>query len=445
MYKPVCPPGQSMARSVARSMARSIIWAMTLSMIWSIAVCAGPAVSDTTLTREHAVRLALEHNPEVLAARARWQQLETLAQSLWVPADPELSAEFEGLSAVTHPEDFDERNIGVTQSLGTPWKWHHRRRAARAEADAARYAQYEQTRVDLTSRVRLAFDRLLSRAQVLEYEQQQHGLTREFADREGLRTQAGDVSELPALRAEMEAGRAASRVAAARRDVHVARAELNALLGRATDEPVVAAGQLEVIPMTWTPAQLRRLALSGRADLRGQQHAATASRARHGAEVAAIWPDMRLGVFRQTFRTPGSRESRWRVGLGLDIPLWAGWRQRSEIAARRARVTQMTAEQEGLRRQVELEVDVAYQNLLAADQQVTMFQGSVLDLALRAQEAVARSHAAGKVGYLEVIDVQQNVLATRVEYAHALLAYRAALIALDRATGGQLINGGSAL
>lgn len=108
--------------------------------------------------------------------------------------------------------DFGERAFGVRQRLGLAT-----------------------TELDVASRVRVAFDDLLRAREVLGYERQNLGLTQGFLDKARLRFEAGDVAELEVLRAEVEAGRAASRVAAATHALDIARGRLNVLLAREAD------------------------------------------------------------------------------------------------------------------------------------------------------------------------------------------------------------------
>lgn len=107
------------------------------------------------LTRERAIELALQHNPEVDAARATWDAARARARMAWAPPDPEFEAEFEQLDALGDPGGYGERSIGITQTIESPFKWWRNRRAAAHEAQAAKAAVYESTQLELSSRVLL--------------------------------------------------------------------------------------------------------------------------------------------------------------------------------------------------------------------------------------------------------------------------------------------------
>ncbi len=393
------------------------------------------------LTREGAVDLALQHNPEVKAARAEWDAARARAMGTWTPQDPEFEAEFEELTDVSHPGGFRARSIGVTQTIESPLKWLHTRRAAREEAKAVRLAVYELSRIDVASRVNVAFDDVLFRQQIFGFEMQQLTLVQDFGRKARLRLEAGDIPQLEVLRADVESGRAASHVAAARNDLAVALGALRTLLAMDSEQELVLSGAPATDALDLTLAQALELALEHRPDLRGAGHELASRRARRGAARAGLIPDVKVGVARQTFRDAGATENLWRLGIGVELPLWGGVRQRASLAEAGAELVRAESEAEGLRRTVLQEVETAYRNMMTASSQVALFDDSLLRQAELSQEAVVRSYAEGKASYLEVLDVQRTLLETRREYATAAFAYREALSSLDRATGGQLTFG----
>ena len=396
------------------------------------------AARGEPMTRQSAIALALRNNPEVKAARAEWDAARARARAAWAPPDPEFEVEFEGLKRLSDPGGFAERSIGVVQTIEFPLKWWLNHKAADREAKATRASTYELTRLDVATRVAATFDRVLSRQQVLAFEAEHEFLVQGFARKARLRHEAGDVPQLEVLRAEVESGRAASRVAAARNELAVARGQLNTLL--AYDE----AGELELngtlapsgLGLTLEDALAR--GLQRRPDLQGARWVVESHRAHLGAQRASLFPDLCIGVFRQTLRDAGASENLWRFGLALEIPLWGALGQRGELVEAGAEVAGAEAEAERLRREVKLEVETAYRNLITAADQVTLFDERVLHEAEEAQHAAARSYDEGKASYLEVLSAQRTLLETRVEYADILFAYREALAALDRAMGGDL-------
>ncbi|MEW6749388.1 MAG: TolC family protein [Candidatus Latescibacterota bacterium] len=417
----------------------SLLHATPMLGIAVLAVCVRPTPgAGDTLTVEAAVRLALERNPEVASARQEWQAARARAVQARALPDPEAEIEWEGLPEVGRFGDFEDRFAGVRQSLGWPLEWWHRRAAADRAAEAVRLAALAMTELEVTARVKVAFASVLSSRQVLQYEEENLALARDFAERSRQRFGAGDVPELEVLRAEVEAGRAAVRLAAAQNELAAARAALNALMALDTGAPLEATGELGYAARAFDLEDLQHLAAERRPDLLGAQRQVAGQQALRSAARAAVVPDLNLGLFRQTARQPDGDEAAWRVSVGLAVPLWAGFRQRGELAEASAEVGRAQAQADAVRRQVRLEVETALLDLSTAEQQVRLFQEGIRHEAEEAHQAARRRYAGGKATYLELLEAQRTLAETRAEYARALLAYSVALTTLERAAGGPL-------
>ena len=64
-----------------------------------------------------------------------------------------------------------------------------------------------------------------------------------------------------------------------------------------------------------------------------------------------------MGVSRQTIGARGDRSSFWRATFGIELPVWAPFRQRGELSAASAEVRQTEAHYESLRQRAVLEVE----------------------------------------------------------------------------------------
>lgn len=402
---------------------------------WGIMVHAAYAQA---LTRAEAVELALRQNPAVIAA----QQVSAAARARITQAralpDPALELEYEQLPGVTSVGDFAERSFGATQTIEFPLKWWRRSQAASQAATATRLAVLDMTRLNTRARVKMAYDRVLFEEQRLDYILQNLQLAQDFLKKAQLRLAAGDVAELEVLRAEVEAGRAANRVAGVRNDLSVAKAELNTLLARPSGAPIEMDGDLVYQPMRLELEKLQLLALERRPDFQGAKWAVASRLAAQGRARAAFMPNLNVGLFRQTIRGPVGKDDFWRVGLALDFPLWGAAQQRGELAEAKAMVGQASAEQNNIRNQLLLEVARAYWAVQTSEKQVVLFQQSILREAERSFAVASRSYAEGKVRYLERLEAQQVLTEVREEYAAALFNHRSALYRLEQATGGPL-------
>jgi outer membrane protein, heavy metal efflux system len=408
----------------------------TVSLVLSYLIVTG--VAADVLSRQDAVQIALEKNLEVIVAKNTWEAAKARITQARAFPDPELELEYEELPGLTRFEQFGERAWGVTQRIESPFKWWRRSRAARQIAEAVHQGVFEMTRLDISTRVKVAYDRVLFKRKTLEYIQKNLQLAQDFRQKSQLRLEAGDVSQLEVLRAEVEAGRAASRLTVARNELGIARAELNALLARGSRTPIEVDGDLNYQPIELELELLQQTATERRPDLQGAEWALESARAEQGAVQGALLPDLSVGLFRQTIQEAGGKDDFWRVGLSLEFPLWGAARQRGELSEAKALVRKAVAEKSLYHDQVLLEVERAYMDVQTSAEQVLLFQKRIVREAERTFEVASRSYAEGKATYLEILEAQRTLTGVREEYAEALFNHHTALAHLERAVGGEL-------
>ena len=390
------------------------------------------------LSRSDAVRMVLERNPEVEAARNAWEGAGAGARLDRALPDPEF--EFEELPKLGGSHG--EHTIGVSQRVEFPLRWWHRLRAGRQQAEADRLALFEMTRIEMEMRAKRAFDRILLQQSLLHHAGQDLDLARDILDQANIRFEAGDVPQLDVLRASVEVGRASNRRSAAQNDLSVARTGLNALLARPLQTPFAVSDNLVYQPHGTDLDQLTRTALRQRPDLVGISLQLKAMKYRQAAATAGFLPDLNLGLALQQ-RHGGHEEDSWLFRFSMEVPLWAFSRQRGERAEARAEAARVEAEREAMRYQVLFETKRAYLDLGTAGEQVALFRDRILPEAELAFEVAGRSYEEGKSSYLELLEARRTWIETQVEYAEILFEYRAAEAALERAIAGPLPARGS--
>ena len=395
----------------------------------------GRGTNAEPLSRNDAIRRAVERNPAVEAARMAYESARGRARQHAAFPDPEF--EFEELPRFGHSGDEGEHTIGVSQRFEFPLKWWYRLQAGRQHAAAARLAVFEMTRLDLVLQARTAYDRIALNENLLYHARQDLLLAQNILRQARIRFEAGDVPELDVLRASVEVGRARNRRNAAQNELSVARAGLNALLARPLQTPFTLADSLAFQPVEADLDQLNAAALRQRPDLAGAELQLKARQSRQASATAAFWPDLTAGLALQQ-RHGGHGEDSWLFRIGLEVPLWAFLHQRGERAQARAEAVRARAERDELRNRVLLETKEAFLDLETAAQQVVLFEDRILPGAKRAFEVAGRSYDEGKLTYLELLEARRTWIEARVDYARALFEYCAAAASLERAVAGPL-------
>jgi cobalt-zinc-cadmium efflux system outer membrane protein len=397
----------------------------------AMSVQAQEPADSLTLTRDQAIAQALTANP--LLEIAREQVAQTRARGTQASAfpDPEIAADFAGLSKPFRPGSRTGSDLSVGITLPFPQKLLLQGSAGRADVRSAEFA-YEQQRQAVVAGTAQAYDALLVA--------QRHGrdladartLAADFLQRTEARFAGGTVPRIDVIKARVDLAQAENDRIANERDQANARSGLNRAMGRLLRLPVTPADSLTVPVATGALDSLVAVALASRPELQGLD--AERSGARSSAALAQQYflPDLSLSVEKNVvYGTPDE----YTVGLGFSVPLFFWNHQRGEVAEARHHVRELDAAYRDLEAGVEQDVRTAWASADAAIRQATYLRDELLPEAQHAYDIVAGSYALGGSSALDVLDAKRTLLDAQNQYAEALGAANDAVFQLRLAVG----------
>ena len=183
------------------------------------------------------------------------------------------------------------------------------------------------------------------------------------------------------------------------------------------------------------PEQAVQAALQTRADLKAQQQREESARLAYSAVRSERVPSL---VGFADYGTIGSRigdASPTRTfGVSLRVPIYDGGRRDARRAESQALLEQERIKTRDLRRQIQLEVLVALDNLRSADEQVKV-AGEGVQLSEEELAQARRRYEAGMTSSIEVADAQTRRERASDSRIAALFSYHLAQISLGEAMG----------
>jgi multidrug efflux system outer membrane protein len=257
------------------------------------------------------------------------------------------------------------------------------------------------------------------------------------------RLKAGEIAELDVARAKTElATTRAERTALERRRAEIEHA-LAVLVGKTPAELSLAPQPLAFAPIA-VPAGLPSSLLERRPDIAAAERAMAAANARIGVARAAWFPRLTLtgllGLESAEFGDLARSASRtWALGplagTALSLTVFDGGRRAANERGAEAAYEEAVAayRQTVLGALREVEDGLSGLRLLA---QQAAEQANSVESAQRAADLSGTRYRAGYVNYLEVIDAERQVLATRRAATQIERERALATVALIRALGG---------
>jgi outer membrane protein TolC len=386
------------------------------------------------LSLDQCVALAVENNPLVLSAEEQYQAaLARVRQARALP-QPSLDWSSDFQPGITDFSGWEERYLGISQTVPFPGKTYLQGRIAQEESKET-LADADLLRLDLTFQVTEAFYAALLVQEQFGYARQNLEFTEDFVQMTELKFEAGDVPRMEVLRARVEAARAANQVRVAENELRLGRARMNFLLGRPSSSPLELQGELKAPPVSYDLEEMTALALESRPEMRRinlsiQRESLTKT---HG--FMSYLPDLALGAAKH--QVPGEKDT-WNVLLSLELPVFFWQPVRGEIAETDANLRALRQEAIYLGNAVTLEVEEAYVNLTTASDQIRLFEEDILTQAEEAYEMYEFAYQQGEIGAIDLIEARRTLNDARTSYADALFNYDVARAAIERSIGRTL-------
>jgi len=427
------------------------VWIFAAAVLGVLVSAISTGAQGRALTIDELVRLALERNRDLLAARERLAEAQGLLRRAGVRPNPTVDIDYgrgdplgsPGTTELTlryaQPIEFGGKR-GKRQAVGQVG-------VAAAEAEFA--ARGRQLVFDVTSRVadvRAAQAKTLALADVLAAGREALRLT-------SARVSEGDAGGLEAQLLAVEVARVEAQHATFRGRATALLADLRRLVGiDAAEMPSVAAETARGLNEGLALDDLTARALKTRADLQ----AARALEQQGAAELALARaegvPDLVAsatytqdtdtvdGLFAVTAsgRTAPIVDDDKRFSVGVSIPLFWRGRNRGHVDAAQARATGARLQREHLEAAVVRDVEAAYARWGAARDTAAVFRQGITAQADQNLTVIREAYTLGQLRLLDVLNEQRRLIELRLSQIDAETELAQAAADLERAVGMDL-------
>jgi len=394
--------------------------------------------SNANFSLSRVITTVLQKNPDVLAAQKALQAAKARLLSQRSPlSDPIFSMEYEGLSKLKPAfNGYEQKIIGIGQEIELPLKWWVKNKIASKEMKVIEM-EYELVKLDKIAEAKKAYSEVLSAQQEKEFFKDNLLLAKDFLKKAKVRFNAGDVSRIEVLRAEIEVSNAERDTLQAAKNLLLARAKLNMLMAREAHAPLFLTEKLRFVPVDFDMDVLKTLMLNQHPLAKALNYSVSGNRSAVKLSALNFLPDIEIGVFRQKVRGEGKF---WTAEIGFNIPIWSLFRQRGELLEAKANLAQEEARRMSVQNELILQLEDAYHQMHVAEKQVRIYTEKLLEEAEEVYRIASRSYQEGEASYLEVLEAQRTLTATRTGYVQALFEHHSTLAELERAVGGELIQ-----
>ena len=328
---------------------------------------------------------------------------------------------------------FDAR-ASVTQSV-FDFSAIRRYQASRTAAEAAS-GDSDAARDEVARQVSLLYLAALRAQARTDASQADVSLAESLAELASNQKTAGTGTGIEVTRAKVQLAQARQQLLVARSDLRQSQLELLRAIGLRLDTAVRLTGKMEYAPLEpITAAKALEAALASRADWKAQQTREQAARLTFSSVKFERLPSVAgFADYGTTGNSINSAIPTRTYGLSLRVPVFDGGRRDARRSESRSQYEQERIRTADLRKQVELEVQLALDDLQSSEEQVKV-AAEGLDQVQAEVEQAQRRYKAGVSSSVEVTDAQTRLARARDNQIAALFLYNRARLDLWQAMG----------
>lgn len=386
------------------------------------------------------VELALEVNPQIRAARARWNSAEHQVMQNYLPADPVYSmSNNDSHLGITKA---GSQSVSVTQALQFPGKALLQGDIAKRAARIARL-NYEATVRNIRAQVETGFYQFVLDDALAE------ATTARLSDLDRVLkvTQTAyitnQVTQTDVVSAQFDYSVALQQEIQLRVSAQNDKSQLNQLLYRRADEPLALDRKIELkrieVPVDSLVARAVEMRQEILAAALVEENTSVALRL---ARMEYL-PDFNFGYTFDHFLVPSfaptpndTQDHTLLVGLNLPIYFW--WKQNEDVSRAKFDLEAARDDLGTIRSQTEVAVTILYRQAQVSYQTALLYRDSLIPLAHLDFEVALFAYAGGKISFVALAAALQRSYGARVAYVQAANQFLAQRIALEQTLGAPL-------
>jgi outer membrane protein, heavy metal efflux system len=385
---------------------------------------------------DDAIKMALQHNHSLQAARTTIQQNEAEETTANLRPNPVLLGDSQ-FFPIFQPSQFSaayidntaQFDLGVSYLFERGEKRQHRLLAAKDQTAVTR-SQIADNERSLTFNVASQFINVELAESTLELATQDLKSFQDTVDIEEARYKAGDIGENDLLKIKLQKLQFETDVSAAQLARVRGLSDLRQLLGYESIGPDYdVAGAFDFQPVPGNLEDFQSKALLTRPDLQAARLAVTASVSQRELQKAIAKKDVTGQI---SYTHLGDTND---VSLFGQIQMPIFDRNQGEIARTGFAITQAQEQEKLANGQVLTDVRDAFESLRSNDQIVGLYRSGYLNEAQESLEISEFAYKRGAASLLDFLDAERSERAIQLDYRQALASYLLALEQLREAVG----------
>jgi len=398
-----------------------------LAAVIALLPCLAGASQDTQpLLLEEVIKEAREKNPEITAAKEKWQASVSRQGRVSGLPDPQAGFMWEQIPSGTFSFGEVMPMYSFSQMIPFPGKLVAEGRIAKAAAEMDRSAWEAKVR-EINARTKTVYYDLYYAHRAIQINRENKELLKRFVNIAEVKYSVGKAAQYDILRARVERDILENDLIALELEKESVEAKLNALLNRPVDSRLGVPEEWELNSFDLEYGKLAEIALRNRPELK--EASSAVEKSSHALNLAG---SQYLPDFMLTYKN--------RLGMGWDaevmfsFPLWF-WKQSSGVKEAASEKLRADASYQAMKNTVLAQVKAYIAKVQSGRRLVNLFKTSIVPQTTQTLEAAIIGYQNDKIDFLTLINTQRMFQDVKLKYWKAIVVYSQNLAELEQILG----------
>ena len=380
---------------------------------------------------------ATEKNPEIIAAKNKWQSAQEIIEARRALPDPQFSYTYfvENVETRVGPQ---RHIIGAKQKFPFYGKRDLRADIAAMEAEALQ-GFYEAVKQEIVRQVKNAFYDLFYVTTIIDITKKEREILKRFERIARTKYETGKGSQQNILKVHVEISKLDDRLLSLAIQKQTAEALLNRLLDRPADSPLGKPVEPKFSSIYFIKEELFRLAKQNRPELNSGIALIEKSDKAYSLAKKDYYPDLTIGanyieVDDGPLDVSDNGQDAFNIVFSINVPIW-----RKKLSSQvRSAVQMIKAEknnyQDTLNRTL-FQVEDNYFKIQTERETFSLYKNVLIPQAEQSMKSAEIGYIAGIVSFLDLLDAQRILLQIEYGYWQAYTNYLKRIADMERAVG----------
>ncbi len=395
-------------------------------------------LSEEPLSLDSLIKEAREKNPDILAAKKRWESSIARVPQAKSLENPMIGFTFEKIPKGTLKLDRtmpDDRMLTVSQFIPLFGKLSLRGKIALVESQMFA-AEYRGKELEVINQLKNGYYDLFMNYKEIALNQVSLKLLEGIAKFTEAKYAVGDASQEEVYKIHLEIARLNNDIINLEQEALSKKTILNALLNRDPENPLGLPTLEENVNFKKDIRFLYQLTLKNQPELRIFSYAIERNRYAKSLSKRSFFPDLMAGITQRGITS--GMIGPWDLMLFFSVPFWFWTKQRYEVKEAISNLEEAEATYQAMKNKAFSEVKDLFTKIEISKNRIVLYKTNLIPILESSIEVSLSAFRSGKGDYMALLDTQRMLVETKMNYYKVLVEYNMNLADLERAVGVSL-------